>query len=39
MSGPALEITSIGDLFMWGGLAVLTLLYVSALVYPRLSHR
>jgi hypothetical protein len=39
MHGPALEVTSVGDLFMWGGLAVLTLLFLSALIYPRLSHR
>jgi hypothetical protein len=39
MHGPALEVTSLGDLFMWGGLASLTLLFLAALVYPRFSYR
>jgi hypothetical protein len=38
MHGPALAITSLGDLLMWGGLAALSLLGLWALIYPKLSH-
>jgi len=39
MHGPAIAVTSLGDLMMWGGLAALSLLMLFALIYPRLTHR
>jgi hypothetical protein len=39
MHGPALAVTSLGDLLMWGGLAALILLGIFSLIYPRLTHR
>jgi hypothetical protein len=39
MHGPAIAVTSLGDLIIWGGLAALSLLGMFALIYPRLSHR
>jgi hypothetical protein len=35
MYGSPLELTPLGDLLMWGGLASLSLLIAAALIVPR----